>query len=255
LILDTVDLHFVREQRAAELDNSTTLRRQAEASRRSELALIEQCDVSFVVSPQEQELLHQLLPHAHVELLSNIHEVYGRRHPYPGRRDLVFIGGHGHPPNADAIQWIAEALLPPLLAAMPDMQVHVLGDLPDSVRTALQRPGLELHGRVQDLAPWLDRCLASLAPLRFGAGVKGKINMAMSYGLPVVATSVAVEGMRLRDNRDVLIANQPVEMVEAIRRLRMDENLWISLSDAGLENVRQHFSPAAARDTLRRIMS
>jgi GT2 family glycosyltransferase len=255
LILDTVDLHFVREQRAAELKDSIALRRQAEASRRSELALIEQCDVSFVVSRREQELLHELTPQARVEVLSNIHEVHGHRNPYIGRRDLVFIGGYGHPPNADAIHWIAEAFLPILISAMPDARVHVLGDIPDVVRSALQRPGLELHGRVQDLAPWLDSCLASLAPLRFGAGVKGKINMAMSYGLPVIATSIAVEGMQLHDNVDVLIADHPNDMVKAVQRLSVNENLWIGLSGAGLENVRQHFSSDAARDTLRQILS
>ncbi|GLQ49279.1 glycosyl transferase family protein [Dyella flava] len=254
LILDTVDLHFVREQRAAELDDSLTLRRQAEASRRSELALIEQCDVSFVVSPKEQELLHRLAPQAQVELLSNIHDVHGRRQPYAGRGDLVFIGGYGHPPNADAIKWIAEALLPALLAVMPDMHVHILGDVPDVARATLQRPGLTLHGRVQDLAPWMDRCLASLAPLRFGAGVKGKINMAMSYGLPVIATSIAVEGMQLQDGEDVLIAEQPGDVVQAVRRLLSDGELWTRLSDAGLNNVEQHFSPAAARNTLRRVL-
>ncbi len=254
LILDTVDLHFVREQRAAELDGSHMLRRRAEASRRSELALIEQCDVSFVVSPQEHQLLRQLAPQARVEVLSNIHEVHGRQHPYAGRRDLVFIGGYGHPPNADAIQWIAEAFVPLMLSSAPDMRVHVLGDLPDTVRIALQRPGLELHGRVPDLTPWLNSCIASLAPLRFGAGVKGKINMAMSHGLPVIATTIAIEGMQLQDGVDVLMADQPDEMVEAVHRLQNDENLWNGLSDAGLENVRLHFSPAAARDTLRQVM-
>lgn len=254
LILDTVDLHFVREQRAAELDDSPSLRRQAEASRRSELALIEQCDVSFVVSPEEQALLQRLAPHARVELLSNIHRVHGRQHPYAGRQDLVFIGGYGHPPNADAIHWIADKLAPSLHAAFPDMRVHILGNLPESVRASLQRPGVEIHGRVENLAPWLDHCLASLAPLRFGAGVKGKINMAMSFGLPVIATDIAIEGMQLHHDENVLVANQPADMIAAIRRLASDENLWIRLSDAGLENVREHFSPAAARETLRKVL-
>jgi GT2 family glycosyltransferase/glycosyltransferase involved in cell wall biosynthesis len=241
LILDTVDLHFMREQRAAELDGS--------------VALIEQCDVSFVVSPHEQALLRELLPQAHVELLSNIHEVHGCRQPYEGRHDLVFIGGYGHPPNADAIKWMAEALLPALLTAMPDIHVHILGDVPDAVRTAWERQGLTFHGRVRDLEPWLDGALASLAPLRFGAGVKGKINMSMSYGLPVIATAIAIEGMQLQDGKDVLIAEQPSDVVEAIRRLHSDKNLWMQLSNAGLDNVQQHFSASAARDTLRRILA
>jgi GT2 family glycosyltransferase len=254
VILDTVDLHFLREQRAAELDGSLALRRQAEASRRSELALIEQCDVSFVVSPEEQALLQRLAPHANVELLTNIHEVHGRQHPYAGRKDLIFIGGYSHPPNADAIHWIADELMPPLRSTFPGMKVHIVGDVPASVRDSLQHPGLEIHGRVENLTPWLNQCLASLAPLRFGAGVKGKINMAMSFGLPVIASNIAIEGMQLRNEMDVLVANEPTEVIEAVRRLSSDQDLWIRLSDAGLENVRQHFSPAAALNALRKVL-
>ena len=254
VILDTVDLHFVREQRAAELEGSASLMRQAEASRHSELALIQQCDVSLVVSPQERELLKQLAPNARVELLSNIHLVHGRQRSYADRRDLVFIGGYGHPPNADAIRWIANELVPQLRVAFPDMWVHVLGDIPPTIQASLQRPGLQLHGRVQDLTPWLNSCLASLAPLRFGAGVKGKINTAMSFGLPVIATDIAIEGMRLQNEKDVLVANQAADTVKAIQRLLLSENLWTRISDAGLENIRKHFSPSSARETLHRIL-
>jgi GT2 family glycosyltransferase/glycosyltransferase involved in cell wall biosynthesis len=255
LIFDTVDLHFLREQRAAELNGSASLARQAEASQRNELALIEQADVTFVVSPHEQGLLARLLPRSRVELLSNIHQVHGCRHPHAERRDLVFIGGYGHPPNSDAIRWMAGEILPRLREALPDIRLHVLGDIPESVRSELAAPGLELHGRVADLAVWLDGCLASLAPLRFGAGVKGKINMAMSYGVPVIATAMAVEGMQLVDGVDVLLAEDAGMFVEAVLRLQHDAALWQQLSIHGLDNVRQHFSAAAADATLRRALS
>ena len=254
LLFDTVDLHFLREQRAAELNGSFAMSRQAEASRRSELALIGQCDVTFVVSPHEQALLAQMLPQSRVELLSNIHDVHGCRHPHAERKDLVFIGGYGHPPNSDAIRWIAGEILPRLREALPDIRLHVFGDLPDTARHELATPGLELHGRVADLAPWLDSCLASLAPLRFGAGVKGKINMAMSHGVPVIATTIAVEGMRLTDGTNVLVADDASAYVNAVQRLQHDEALWQQLSEHGLDNVRQHFSAAAAAATLHRAL-
>lgn len=255
LIFDTVDLHFLREQRAAELSGNATMMRQAELSRRSELALIEQCDVTFVVSPHERALLAELLPQARVELLSNIHEIHGCGLPYADRHDLVFIGGYGHPPNSDAIRWIAHEILPRLREALPEIRLHVLGDIPDSVRSELATPGLELHGRVTDLAPWLDTCLASLAPLRFGAGVKGKINMAMSYGVPVIATHVAVEGMQLSHGVDVLVADDVAGYAEAVQQLRTNSLLWEELSGHSLENVRRHFSMSAADEVLRRILN
>ena len=254
LLFDTVDLHFLREQRAAELSGNASMARQAQVSRKSELALIEQSDVTFVVSPHEQALLSTELPHAHVELLSNIHEVHGCGRGYAERRDLVFIGGFGHPPNADAVRWIATDILPALRARNADLRVHVLGDIPDAARAELSVPGLVLHNRVKDLAPWLEGALASLAPLRFGAGVKGKINMSMSFGLPVIATTTAVEGMRLSDGVDVLVADDAEAFAEAYTRLRRDEGLWSSLSRHGLHNVQEYFSAAAAARTLRRVL-
>ncbi len=255
LLFDTVDLHFLRERRAAELSGNAALLRQAETSRRSELALIEQADVTFVVSPHEQALLAQMLPQARVELLSNIHEVHGCRNDFAQRRDLVFIGGYAHPPNSDAIRWIAGEILPLLRRQLPDIRVHVLGDIPESARRELVAPGLELHGRVADLTPWMDGCLASLAPLRFGAGVKGKINMAMSHGLPVIATAMAVEGMQLSDGVDVLLAGDPGAFVTAVLELQRNETLWQHLSAQGLDNVQRHFSAATADATLRRVLN
>ncbi|HKU17728.1 MAG TPA: glycosyltransferase [Candidatus Saccharimonadales bacterium] len=254
LLFDTVDLHFLREQRAAELSGNASMARQAQASRKSELALIEQCDVTFVVSQHEQALLATELPHANIELLSNIHEVHGCRQPHEARKDFVFIGGFGHPPNADAVRWIAMEILPALRAQLPDACIHILGDVPDAVRAELQVPGLTFHGRVLDLAPWLDSALASFAPLRFGAGVKGKINMAMSYGVPVIATQLAVEGMHLKHGQDVLLTDTAEGFAHAARELQHNSELWKRLSAASLDNVKRHFSPRLAYEALERAL-
>ena len=254
VIFDTVDLHFLRESRAAEASGKATLARHARATRRRELALVEQADATLVVSPVERELLAEAAPGARVELLSNIHVLHGRRRGFHDRRDLVFIGGYGHPPNADALHWLADEILPAIRRRAPSMQLHVLGDVPDTARRALDRPGLVFHGRVTDLAPFMDSCRLSVAPLRFGAGVKGKVNMAMSHGLPVVATRMAAEGMHLVDGQDVRIADDAEAFVDAVLELHEDPGLWLRLSDGGLENVRRHFSPDAAAATLRRVL-
>jgi glycosyltransferase involved in cell wall biosynthesis len=101
----------------------------------------------------------------------------------------------------------------------------------------------------------MDGCRIALAPLRFGAGVKGKVNMAMSYGLPVVATTIAAEGMQLNDGKDILVADNADAFASAILRLYDDEALWTRLSNGGLDNVREHFSFEAARKALRRALS
>lgn len=255
LVFDTVDLHFLREKRAAELAGSPALARQAEATRRGELRLINQSDVTFVVSPHEKSLLAELAPHARVEILSNIHPVHGCGPSHRQRKHLVFIGGYAHPPNSDAMQWLAGEILPRLRVAMPDIQLHILGDMPDAKRHEFASiEGLTVHGRVQDLAPWLDRCLATVAPLRFGAGVKGKINMSMSHGVPVIATTIAVEGMQLDNGSNVLVADDAAGFVDAVLALQRDQVVWKRLSDNGLENVRRHFSASAADAVLRRVL-
>ncbi|NKJ20890.1 glycosyltransferase [Dyella sp. SG609] len=255
LIFDTVDLHFVREQRAAELSGQASMLRQAKLSRQSELTLIADSDVTFVVSPDEQALLRSLAPAARVELVSNIHVIHGCTKPHAERRGLLFVGGHGHPPNVDAMRWIAGAILPELRKVDPDVVVHILGDISDALRAELAQDGLQLHGRVADLDPWMETCLASLAPLRFGAGVKGKINMSMSYGLPVIATPLAVEGMHLHDRDNVLLAGEAEAFAAAYRQLRDDPALWSRLSAAGLDNIRHYFSVEAATRTLQRVLN
>ncbi|QWT18696.1 glycosyltransferase [Bacillus sp. NP157] len=255
LVFDTVDLHFLREERGAAQAGSVALSRQAQATRKQELELIKSSDTTFVVSDYERALLADILPAARIELLSNIHEVHGRHGGYAGRRDLVFVGGYGHPPNADAMRWMAEAILPALRERWPDVRILVAGDVPTAEREALAALGLDMLGRVEDLAPLMASSLASIAPLRFGAGVKGKVNMAMSHGLPVIGTPVATEGMQLVDGEDVLVAESPAGFVAAYARLVGDEALWLTLSDGGLSNVKAHFSADAARDALRRALS
>lgn len=93
----------------------------------------------------------------------------------------------------------------------------------------------------------------AVAPLRFGAGVKGKVNLSMAHGQPVVATPCAVEGMHLVDGHDVLVAEAADAFAAAVIRLYEDAPLWERMSVNGRENIRQHFSLDAARDVVRRV--
>lgn len=254
VLFDTVDLHFLRERRAAGHTSNVILARQAETSRQRELALIRACDASLVVSPVELDMLRAEMPEARVELLSNVHAVHGRKAGFAGRSGLVFVGGFGHPPNEDAVRWLTGEIYPRVRAARPDIALHLVGDIPETARQQFAGAGVQIHGRVADLDPWMAGCRIALAPLRYGAGVKGKVNMAMSHGLPVVATPMAAEGMRLVDGCDVLLADDDATFAAAVLHLYEDEALWLKLSDGGLANVREYFSFDAARETLRRVL-
>ena len=254
VVFDTVDLHFLRELRGADLAGDAALQRAAERTRDRELALMRQADATLVVSPVERELLSTLLPDARVDVVANLHELATTGLPFERRHDLVFVGGFRHPPNVDAVRWFGSEVFPLIHARHPEIRFHCIGMAPPPEVLALQaQPGIVVHGHVAELGPYMDGARIALAPLRFGAGVKGKVNLSMAHGQPVVATSCAIEGMHLSDGHDVLVADDAAGFAEAVLRLYGDAALWQRLSEHGRDNIARHFSLDAARDTVRRV--
>ena len=253
IIFDTVDLHFLRELRQAELGADAALIKSAHKTRAQELALINQCDLTLVVSTVEQTLLKELAPSARVEILSNIHSVPGCAQAYSMREDLLFIGGFQHPPNVDAALWFVLEVLPIAHKQIPALKLHLVGSNTPAEIQALACESVIVHGFVPDIDPMLAKARVSIAPLRYGAGVKGKVNMAMAHGVPVVATSAAVEGMHCTHGTDVLIGDTPEQFAEQLVRAYTDQALWESISAGGLRNVSAHFSFEAAQGVVTRI--
>ncbi len=254
-IFDTVDLHYLREERLAELENSLPLRRTAAQTRRSELAVVRAADATIVVSPVEKTVLEQAAPGAKVHVISNVHEVTGSQRGFQQRKDIFFVGGYQHPPNIDAALWFVSEIWPLVRKELPDIEFHLIGSkAPEQIR-ALEGNGVRFHGFVKTLDPWLDGCRMAVAPLRYGAGIKGKVNMSMARGQPVVATPMAVEGMFARAGHDVLVAESAEDFAGEVVRLYRDEALWNRVSEAGLENVRQYFSVETATLGLRHLLN
>ena len=254
-VFDTVDLHYLRERRGAEVAGDAGLLRNAERTRASELAVMDRCDITVLVSAAEREQLQADAPQVRVELISNLHEVAGTGAPFAQRHDLVFVGGFRHPPNLDAMEWFIGDVFPHIRAALPQVRLHCIGaGAPDTLLDlAATQPGVVMHGFVEDIVPYMDGARIAIAPLRFGAGVKGKINLSMAHGQPVVGTTCAVEGMHLRAGQDVLVADDATGFADAVVRLYQDPVLWQQLAAAGLANVAEHFSLDAASATVQRV--
>ncbi len=254
IIFDTVDLHFVREEREAQLLGNAAMVRSAALTRAKELSVIEKSDVTIVVSEVEKALLAKIKPSARIDVVSLINTPISVGAPFAERDGILFIGGFRHAPNVDAIKWYVSAVFPLVRQLLPDVVTTVVGsNMPDEVG-ALRQNGLRILGFVEDTDPLLRAARLSIAPLRYGAGIKGKINEAMNYGIPVVATECAVEGMQLMNGRDVLVADDASEFAQAIARLYNDSTLWEMLSAAGRANVQAHFSPEAARPAIRGLL-
>jgi len=254
-IFDTVDLHYLREQRMAEINNSRSLKIAALQTRRAELNVIEAANATLVVSSAEKAVLAEDSPGSRVHILSNIHDVPGRDKAFSERRDICFIGGYQHPPNLDAVQWFVTEVWPLIHEQIPDMKFHLIGSkAPDRIR-ALEGNGVIFHGYVESLEPFLDGCRLAVAPLRYGAGVKGKVNMSMAHGQPMVVTSTAAEGLFGEHEREYLLADDAESFAHEVVRLYQDETLWYRLSDASSRNAEDHFSMNAARNSLVNLLN
>jgi GT2 family glycosyltransferase/glycosyltransferase involved in cell wall biosynthesis len=255
IAFDTVDLHFLREERLAELDASRAARAAAAAKRAEELALIGRADVTVVVSDAEQAMLAELAPQAKVIVLSNIHDRHDRGRSFHERAGLLFVGGFRHPPNADAVLWYANEILPKIRQNLPGVTTYIVGADPPATVRALASNDLVIAGFVPGLAPWLEGCRLSISPLRYGAGVKGKVNQAMSFGLPVVATTPSIEGMHLSPGGDVLIGDEPQAFADAVTRAYLDPVLWQQLANGGLDNIGRHFSREVATAAITELLA
>jgi GT2 family glycosyltransferase len=255
LVLDTVDLHYLRQRRLAEIEGGMNAVQAAEKTFAREIAVMRASDVTLVVSEAEKEILAEQLPEVTVRVLSNIHDVADHIKPFSERRGLMFVGGYRHPPNVDAVIWYANEVLPEIKRRLPGVKTFIIGSNPPQSIENLTDDALQIVGFVPDLTPYLQSCRVSISPLRYGAGVKGKINQAMSFGLPVVATTPSVEGMHLRDGIEVLVGDTPAAFADAVARIYNDETLWTRISAASRENVHVHFSEQVAGEVLHELFA
>jgi GT2 family glycosyltransferase len=247
VIFDTVDLHFLREKREAELKQDPSLRPAVARTKQQELRLVRRADLTLVVSPVEAEILEKECPWHDVHVFPTIYPVgQADDHRFDGRRNIVFIGSFEHPPNADGVLYFASEILPKVLQRIPDAVFQVIGSGPPPEIQRLASRHLEVLGHVPEVTSYFDRARLSVAPLRFGAGVKGKVNQSLALGVPTVVTSVAAEGMYLVHEENAMIADDPESFAEAIVRVWTSPELWKRLSASGRTNAQEHFSVEAA---------
>ena len=255
IIFDTVDLHFVREGSEARLTGDPEARRKAQEQQRLEHELIEQADETWVVSSLEQQLLQKKQPNKSIHVVSNIVDIPGSNRPFALRRDWLFIGGFQHRPNIDAILFFVKEIYPLLSEHLRDAKFYIIGDKPPPEVAELATERIVVAGLQRDVRSFFDSVKLSIAPLRFGAGVKGKINQSMAFGVPVVATSMAIEGMELKDREDILVADEPEEFARVLIELYESEELWNRISENGVRKTRALYSTDAARKKLEFLFS
>jgi O-antigen biosynthesis protein len=248
IVFDTVDLCFMREERRAQIGADATLLAAASSRKEQELRLARNADMTLVVSAIEKAVLEaECGQDVDVRILSNIHRVESGEPPgFDGRRDILFIGGFDHTPNIDAVVFFAQEIFPRVRQRIPRAVFKVIGPHPTPEISGLASRSIHILGFVPDVKPIFDKARLSVAPLRFGAGVKGKINQSMALGVPTVVSSIAAEGMYLTHEVDTMIADEPESFAQAVVQLWSSPDLWRKISKNGLLNLQEHFSVAAA---------
>ncbi len=236
-VLDTEDLHCLRKTRELAVKKnenfSIDLLLENEVTKR-ELASIYRCDISLIISSFEMNLLTKDLKIDdsllfYLPFLIDEKTIQKNNLPrYQERTDFITIGNFLHPPNWDSIQYLKKEIWPLIRKELPYVKMNIYGAYPSEKNKQLhhEKDGFLIHGRAENVSDVMRKAKVCLAPLRFGAGLKGKLLDAMLNGLPSVTTSVGAEGMGASENWCGFVEDNPTEFAKKAIELCQSENVW-----------------------------
>jgi glycosyltransferase involved in cell wall biosynthesis len=217
-------------------------------TREAELEVMRKVDVTLSYTEAEAAvILSHNLGRGRVMRSPWVVESKGRQAGFGPRRDIAFLGNFGHPPNLDAVMFFIDEVMPGLRSALPGVRFMVYGtEMPDALRRKAA-VDVVLAGYVADVAEVYDACRVFVAPLRSGAGLKGKVIGALAAGVPVVLSAVAAEGTGMAHGREAFVAENAAEWVEGIGALYSDEARWTAMSDSAVALARSQYTFEAGR--------
>lgn len=257
VLVDSVDIHFLREtRRAFQWDGGAgRLDEELGLEMVGELNTYRAADGVLTVSDKEAALLADFgCDDELVHVVPDIEHAPDEIAPLHSRRGMVFVGSFRHTPNVDAVAYLCREIVPRLNPALlAEHPVSIIGDgLDDTVRRlGAGLPHVHMVGWVPEIAPYLQAARVSLAPLRFGAGTKRKVVQALMAGTPCVCTSTSAEGLDLRSGEDAFVADDPEQFVQCVERLLTDDEVWHRLSRGGQRVVAGTHSASAVAERLR----
>lgn len=256
IVVDSVDVHYNRLQTKARLSGEVGDESTASKVRIEELACYSQADLVIAVSEEDRNVINLELPDCPISVVPNVHEIP----PYiaidkRNMGELLFIGNFVHTPNIDAMIYFVGEVMPMIRRHLSGVTLTIIGNKPPDEILNLANDDIKVLGYVPNIAPYLQSAYLSIAPLRYGGGIKGKVGEAMSYGLPVVTTSFGIEGFDLIPGQHAIAAETPEAMTEAISRLMTDPALYESVSRNGYELIKQRFSPQRTAERIDEFMN
>ena len=265
-ILDTEDLHFLRnarQQAFKENKNAEEFYRNSELAKR-EIAAIYRSDLSLIISEPEMELLRSTfrvpdeilcyLPF----MLQPLKEVEKKQVPdFESRKDFISIGNFLHEPNWNAVLFLKEKIWPQLRKHLPNAKMNIFGAYPSQKVLNLHNlsENFLVHGWAEDADIVMKDARVCLAPIQFGAGLKGKLVEAMKNGTPSVTTSVGAEGINGSHKWNGFISNDVTDYIQSSVELYTNKALWQEKQNTGFEIYNQRFNRETHRERLKKVLS
>ncbi|QKJ64953.1 glycosyltransferase [Flavobacterium sp. M31R6] len=253
-ILDTEDLHCLRlaRQKAFKAHHDFTIADtlKEEVAKR-EIASILRCDLSLMISEFEIELLkttfkvdEKLLYYLPFLLEPLSEKTFEKLPSFEERNDFIFIGNFLHEPNWNAVQYLKETIWPLLRKQLPDANLNIYGAYPSQKVMQLHQPkeGFHIKGRAIDANEVVQNARIVLAPLRFGAGIKGKLIEAMQCGTPSVTTTIGAESMQGNLPWNGFVTDDADEFTQTAIQLYQDKKLWKTAQQNGIAIINQRYS-------------
>lgn len=244
VFFDMVDFHYLRFKRESELINEPKIMEVANKYLNLELDNCTKADKIIVISDLEGKTLKEYYnEESKIITIGNIHQyIKNEKSPsFEDRKDLLFIGGFDHKPNVDAVEHLHEEIMPLLWKSKPEISISIIGSNPPDSILKLHSENFKIVGYVKEVAPYFLNSRIFVAPLRYGAGIKGKIGQSIEFGLPLVTTNIGGEGFDFGENTQYIVANTSKEIVDNILLLYQNQEIWNTIKSDS-EKVIEPFS-------------
>ncbi|SRX75589.1 glycosyltransferase [Aequorivita antarctica] len=259
LIFDMVDFHYLRFKREWERSKNPSIEKAMRKYLKIELHNAEMANIVVPITDDDKmELLPLLGKETKMVVVGNIHQFKSDNFGFKNfnqRENLLFIGSFLHTPNLDAVKYLHNKILPNLLKILPTLKIDIIGSYAPQEILDLNSENFRILGFVEDISEYFNSAKLFVAPLAFGAGIKGKIGQSLEFGLPLVTTEIGAEGFDFSSNAELMIApiDNPEVFAEKIISLYTNENFWNSVSENS-EKILEPFSLAKIEERIMEVL-
>ncbi|MDN3725012.1 glycosyltransferase [Aequorivita sp. SDUM287046] len=260
LIFDMVDFHYLRFKREWQQNGDPKTKEAMSRYLKMELQNAERANVVVPITEEDKKELQPLLKSkTEMQVVGNVHQ-FKVNNPgfknFQQRQNLLFIGSFIHTPNLDAVQYLYHKILPILREKLPLLKMEIIGSYAPREILDLNSENFRVHGFVDDISEYFNSAKLFVAPLAFGAGIKGKIGQSLEFGLPLVTTEIGAEGFNFSPFKNSMVAPMadPQAFAEKIIALYTNEVLWTEVS-GNSEKVLEPFSISNIEANILKILS